>query len=394
MAEVQPKRSTSLITIKPLLSFLLTAVVTIVAIIYGYFSESLPKWYLNEVDLAVISMCRNWGTVTKVLSLFGRLWSSSIDLIRALLGKPKRVFRGPIKRQQRIEALTRFILALSDQQLVTGLAIQIGALGSRCSLSTFEFNVVVALTWFSFATHLATLDVLRDYFNQHYVVRNVRFAGMMMVVSLLLYESIIIGLYDVDAATPLQCLLEWRTPSSSQSQGETLGVLVVSAFLASSSLTRLAQCQVGRQSFLFQEVTRSSWLRGRILGNTAVPQLDADTRKRIAVEIETETRARRHRILLENDRAPATWPPASTWNVGLEAYSISFLSNLPVLLFCLSYGITQVSTTRWFFPPKLAEKANTVSFGQIVPLLLMLIPVLAAAEVYYGEQDSHIEKIT
>ena len=42
---------------------------------------------------------------------------------------------------------------------------------------------------------------------------------------------------------------------------------------------------------------------------------------------------------------------------------------------------------RWVYHPELTEDADTMSFGQIVPLFLLLVPRLAAAETYFGEQD-------
>jgi hypothetical protein len=46
-----------------------------------------------------------------------------------------------LRRQQRVEMLTRFFLAFSEQVLVTGRAILIAALSNRCPKST-EFQAV------------------------------------------------------------------------------------------------------------------------------------------------------------------------------------------------------------------------------------------------------------
>jgi hypothetical protein len=58
------------------------------------------------------------------------------------------------------KAFETFILTLSDQQLVTGLAILIAGF-LKCDISIYLFNNVWAFAWFSCTTHLATLTVLR-----------------------------------------------------------------------------------------------------------------------------------------------------------------------------------------------------------------------------------------
>jgi hypothetical protein len=66
------------------------------------------------------------------------------------------------KIAKRKDAFEKFILALSDQQLVTGLAILIVGF-VKCDISVYSFENVSALAWFSCTTHLATLTVLKRY---------------------------------------------------------------------------------------------------------------------------------------------------------------------------------------------------------------------------------------
>lgn len=110
---------------------------------------------------------------------------------------------------QRQEALKKFVLTLSDQQLVTGVAILVAGFANWCTMSVYELNMVVALAWFSSATHLATLDVLRGYFRQNRVVRNWRMIGMVTIVLLLIAGLLLTGFYTNNfpsASTPLPCL--------------------------------------------------------------------------------------------------------------------------------------------------------------------------------------------
>jgi hypothetical protein len=68
-------------------------------------------------------------------------------------------------------------------------------------------------------------------------------------------------------------------------------------------------------------------------------------------------------------------------------YQESFLSEIPSPL-SASYGVTQVIVSK-MNTPEISNSENTVDFGQIVPLFLLILPILAVAEVYYQPQESH-----
>jgi hypothetical protein len=100
-----------------LASFVLTVTATSLAVLYGYFSEALPDCYLNEFDRRIIA---NWRStvLSRVERIFHMKPSDAASRLRTL--------------EKRQEALQRFILTLSDQQLVTGLAIIITGLVMHC----------------------------------------------------------------------------------------------------------------------------------------------------------------------------------------------------------------------------------------------------------------------
>ena len=66
----------------------------------------------------------------------------------------------------------------------------------------------------------------------------------------------------------------------------------------------------------------------------------------------------------------------------------SFLGDLLTLEFGVAFGITQVIIARIYQPVAgIVGSQNEINFGQLVPLLLMLLPFLAAGEVYFGNND-------
>jgi hypothetical protein len=64
------------------------------------------------------------------------------------------------------EILDRLILSLSDQQLVTSIAIPVTAFIRSCYISNYHLNIVCGLAWFSAITHLLSVIVLRVYWTQ------------------------------------------------------------------------------------------------------------------------------------------------------------------------------------------------------------------------------------
>lgn len=64
--------------------------------------------------------------------------------------------------------------------------------------------------------------------------------------------------------------------------------------------------------------------------------------------------------------------------------------SVPNPFFCSSgypLGSTQAVTFRWFLAPNIKSSANQMNFGQIMPLLLLALLILAAAEIYYKSRQ-------
>ena len=368
-------------SLKVLASFSLTAVITVASVIYGYFYECFPEWYLNEVDTAILAEYRTSWVSTKFIPRVEDFCFWLIHLVRTALRLPDKPRPSRIDREERTEALARFILALSDQQLVTGLAILVGALGSRCTLSAYEFLVVVSLSWFSSTTHLATLDVLREYFIKHQVVRNIRVIGMVIMMILLLFGLLVEGgYYEYSPATPMQCVIKPRivVPNIALSSAFTILFLVYSYV---DRIGRLFDDQHDESFPPYSNRERLLRLVMRICHRRL--NVNAVDYKRITKEVVFERQAKRKKVALDRVNLRAT-KTMLLFSFKVQRYYSSFLSSIPVSLFGLSYGITQVSVSRWLVAPDITEDANKMSFGQIVPLFLLLLPGLAAAEIYYG----------
>ena len=83
-------------------------------------------------------------------------------------------------------AIRSAVLMLSDQQLVTAIAL-LAAGYSQLShgVSNYHWQIIVGLTWFSCITHLTTLTALRYYFQDNPAVRTWRACLMLITVTML-----------------------------------------------------------------------------------------------------------------------------------------------------------------------------------------------------------------
>jgi len=71
-------------------------------------------------------------------------------------------------------------------------------------------------------------------------------------------------------------------------------------------------------------------------------------------------------------------------------YNASFLSSMPGVAFSFSYGISQVVAYRWLNQGVSIGIPSTIDFGQITPIFLLVLPILVAAEIYYGTASSSL----
>ena len=346
------------------MAYFATALLTIGAIVLAYFTDSLPTWYTNELDRRVIS-----------------------HSYRKLPTWIRKTPRG--------------------QQLVTGLAILIGALAQQCQVKILEFQIAVALAWFSTTTHLATLIMLREYFVKHPIVRRYRIAGILAILILLFFSlmaSQIIG-SGMYPGVPLQCIfLGSPVPQSASkkfcptlhdiqylSYGYTkfsasfsiLLPVFTTVSLVSTYVYAMVQLRhktgdetAARRFFVVAYlrffVPHSNELRSR--GMLQKQTLDALVANSMAKRRISRLKS------MEQTRAPVRLCS------GLHYfYPSSFLSTFTSVAFTFSHGVTSTIVARWNSTVAIAANSNTVDFGQLVFLLLLAIPFLTAIEAVYGK---------
>ena len=70
--------------------------------------------------------------------------------------------------------------------------------------------------------------------------------------------------------------------------------------------------------------------------------------------------------------------------ITLAGFQRSFLWQILWLTFGNTWGFAQVYVARWQAAPTVVGNENELGFGQLVPLFLLALPVLAAVEGYTG----------
>lgn len=376
---------------KVLVSFIATAAFTLLSIFVGYLCEWLPGTDTNHVDQVVIL------TVTTVVKF---CFSPSLTRLRKF---KDRLSTPSIRKKHYPEelakkwsaALERFILALSDQQLVTGIAIMATIYMKACDISIYSFQMAAALAWFSSTTHLATLIILTSYFDSHRVARNFRAFMMVSMMIMLAVAQIISNSESVQhSATDsyFGCALKKSFKLSPADGYEAFNLTLIIAWLITSYSSRMISLYSPRRGSSKSWPTRQV---ARVFRLELVEPTEEDDSlaklDQIVQEADDRLRngpLRRWKILR---RLCTTYTYFFALAGAIErAFTNSFLWHLIWLFFGATFGIGQVISIRkdYTVPYRHDQEIDTLNkwgFGQILPLVLLSLPVLTGLEAYFGK---------
>lgn len=145
-----------MVSAQVVVSFLMSAHFTLVLVVLHFLLS--PDGFTNPLDQALQDVILPKAFMAKHRDLFER-WTTAVESA---------------------------ILAFSDTQLVTSIAILLGGgLQLRCGISLYHWQTIVDLAWFSTLTHLTTLTCLRHYFRYRPFMATCRVLVMGVVLILL-----------------------------------------------------------------------------------------------------------------------------------------------------------------------------------------------------------------
>jgi hypothetical protein len=326
----------------------------------------MPKHYFGSADRVAIKRVK-------------RLW---------IYRKCSRIFRNrrTLSQAQKEKALEKFILTLSDQQLVTGLGVLTGAFINHCHLSIYEFNVVTALAWFSSLTHLATLDVLQQYFFDNPAVRDWRVGGMVIVLIFLIVAQVLSLIYQPsNFPVPIQCLAPGLPGYVDPFSLIPIIALVYTVlYLLFSYINRIRRLyNRGHSNSLAARLGQKLYLGTAGRSGRFEKEVPYSDRLKLLDEI-YEDYLRKERAAFERPMELLGMHRLKQTFRAISSYQESFLSTIGALSFSLSYGVTQLVLYRFIDALSIKEGSTRMDFGQIVALILLFLPILTAAEIYYG----------
>ena len=299
-------------------------------------------------------------------------------------------------RNRRSETLEKFVLAQSDQQLITGIAILIAGYINPCTMDFYHFEIVATLAWLSSTVHLSTLSLLQDYLILNPVLRACRIVGMILtLVGLFVAQVITLG-GGAEPALPAVCSL--RYADTIKYSGTfffleiILGFISVILYLIISYGNRAVRLSSGNlDSDLINWIMRKKSDREKWKNRTAASQVDSTYRTRTSLAYEREARRKMRERNRDVTLGKRLSQGGSMKNFFIsmrfvsQELSDSFLIEIFWLAFGNLYGLLGIIHSRVVYAPEIVGSENQMGFGQMVPLLLTVLPLLAAVEAYHGK---------
>jgi len=285
----------------------------------------------------------------------------------------------PGRRKKWNDVLVHLTLGLSDQQLVTGLAILVVGFTNHCTIASRHFWVVFDLAWFSSVTHLASLPALTRYLREHPRWRDLRVLLMLINYAMLVAAAVLtFGNYDPKSHDcPVQCAFDRYNRGTFPVSQTHIAQMV---FLALGFIWALVHLFTPERAWA---VRHDIIVKHRTWGD------DAEALTKL---IEEE----------ENDAADSVFmiPQRKFWQVASRFHKRWRENKIYIALFTASLfvwappaalkwgvlvGMWGMGVARLLSDRQWAvDSENTWAFGQTLPLLLLVLPFFTVFEVLQG----------
>ena len=272
---------------------------------------------------------------------------------------------------------------------MTGPALLIAAYIKNQSISLYHFRIITAIAWFSATVHWVSLKTLKTYFINCVFTVYWRIAWIVVFLVLLITAQVaIVG--EIDPSFPVQCV--FRGYAKYEDPLTVAGAIV-------TALLFLTLYFDATMPILLQDLNWewSSWM----VSNAAsairhIRGRSSDQHNNVppsrGVEEDMIGRARRQETKRYHAYAVRLSDcSASRFKLRLTLISIlnaefgrSFLSNIFNAVFIFIYGTSVTFKIRNAASPEIRGSQDAMGFGQIVPLLLLLLPVFPALDLYEG----------
>ena len=270
----------------------------------------------------------------------------------------------------------RLVLNLSDQQLLTGIAILVSGLIKLCSISVNHFTVISDLAWFSSSTHLTSLNLLEDYLRERPQLRHWRVGLMLIMFVLYLFYTVMEGhwaWYD-SGGYQAQCLLNDLTGNIGGSP----------AALMSANILLVVISYGGAILSLYQGPANSFFIRAYVrlldsIGAGIVLLKKKRTQSYDDNSFTLVTRAWYLTLIFALMAAKAVFVLV-TASLGSQFFDCI------LELFWVCYGIWGLAVDRKNARSNMVGNENDMTFGQLVPIFLLSSTIFTFKEAHDGRR--------
>ena len=269
-----------------------------------------------------------------------------------------------------IPVIEKVVLSLSDQQLLTGLSVLFAGFATHCSISGYHFAIVGDLAWFSSNVHLTSLTVLEKYLLKEKSIRNWRVVSMVCMGILLLANTVMqghwawYGSWSFDA----QCLFDDLGGNWGGSPGYWAEVnTAIIVFFYPLQIVLLFDTTM---KFI------DKWLWKKPLETLE---------QKIQTSNELVSGSRSTMLKLGYQCQRLIYIGAGVVYISVAALLGSRTVSFALDLFWFGYGVWSLNSDREIVAKQMDGSENTLTFGQIMPLLLLSSMVFVFKEIYEGE---------
>ncbi|RBQ66500.1 hypothetical protein FVER14953_00239 [Fusarium verticillioides] len=178
-----------------LAAFLITSLIAIATLVLAFLTLSVPECLLNSGDAVIAAGARR-----------------TCRRLRAKFPKTKRT-KVVESRTERTHAFMSFIIAISDQILVSQASILIAALIIHADITIYSTNIVIALGCLASTIHLGSFPFYIDRIKEHSSAKLIRVLAMVTGSGMLVFLLVVRLSYTWDMKTHVYftcTLLDYR----------------------------------------------------------------------------------------------------------------------------------------------------------------------------------------
>lgn len=277
------------------------------------------------------------------------------------------------------EVIPRIVLLLSDQQLITATAIFVAAYGNTCKIDAFHFSNVYYMGGASFLTHQITVMVIHDQLKPHPVMRTWRMLWVIAVFALVFVANITHwSAYSHGSWSsgtnrigwPVVCALEKPVMSAAAKNF----LIVTSVFWTWGLLA------------VFRDMCPELWLMLVAMVHRLLPQIGKTFNLLSGRELCLWAREKGSKAAPWSAAHVAWWIIEKNslllftfWFTVLQLLTSSTLDLYRIFtsLISLTFQITSEI-------PNIPDNETTWGFGQILPVMLLALPLFQTVDLIYG----------